>query len=93
MKNNQLRPTAIQSLAVGGFDDRFIATISKHRDISSLRNYDPAPEMSKRAEAAQAIMTVKRTRLIETVTTEITKKVSRTSVIEAEVVQKSSNRK
>ena len=62
--------------------------------IDTLKNYDPVPEMSKRAEAAQAIMNVKRPRLMtETVT--ITKKVSRSSIVEGptEMVDNSSNRK
>ena len=67
--------------------------MTKHKDLGSLRNYDPEPEMSKRFHGAQAVMTVKKpTKRIETVTCEITKKVSKTSIIEeATEVEKNQN--
>ena len=77
----------------GGLDDRYIQTVTKHKDLGSLRNYDPLPEMSKRFQGAQAILTVKKpNKRIETVTSEIeiTKKVSKTSTIEEAWLKKSS---
>lgn len=83
MKNCQIRPTAIRNLKRGGLDDRYIATVSKHKVLATLREYDPVPEMSTRFEGAQAIMSVKNPKTrVETVTTEtITKKVSKSSII------------
>ena len=86
VKNNQIRPSTVTNLKVAGKDDRFIATITKHRDPNTLKHYDPCPEMTTRCEAAQAIMTVKIPKVV-TETVEITKKVSRTSIIEDTAIE------
>jgi len=76
-----IRPTAIRNLKRAGFTDRYLQTVSKHKVLATLKEYDPVPEMSTRYEGAQAIMTVKKPKTrVETV--EITKKVSKTSIIE-----------
>lgn len=90
LKNNQIRTTAIRYMVRGGLDDRYIQTVSKHKILATLNNYAPVPEMSKRFEGAQALMTVKKPkRRIETVTSEITKKISKTSIIEEAAEQNS----
>ena len=62
--------------------DRFIVTITEHKQQSTLVNYDPLPELEERFEAARAINGIKNPQArIETVTSsQITKKVSKTSV-------------
>ena len=79
VKCNQLRTTSIQEMKAKGLDDRFIQTITKHKYLGTLKNYDPQPAMTKRFEGAKALMSVKKSR------SSITKKVSKQSIIQETV--------
>lgn len=84
IRNNQIRPSSIRAMKRAGKDDRFIMTVSEHKCIATIANYDPEPEIEERIDAADAIMSVnpKKRKIdrIDTVTTQIQKTVSRTSV-------------
>ena len=78
----------------GGKDDRFIQTVSEHVVLATLGNYDPEPEMTERLDGALAIMTVQKPKIrrrVETVTTEVTRKVSKTSIHDDSAVERSRN--
>ena len=63
-----------------GKSDRFIATVTDHKCLGTLKNYDPEPEMDERIDGANAIMG-KKISITETVIkSKITKTVSRTSI-------------
>ena len=70
-------------MKIAGLDDRFIQTVTEHKVLATLKNYDPEPELERRFEGAAAIMTSKKPK-IKTVSTEvttaITKKVSKTEI-------------
>ena len=92
LRNNQLRPSAIRAMKRGGKDDRFIQTVSEHVVLATLGNYDPEPEMTERLDGALAIMTVQKPKIrrrVETVTTEVTRKVSKTSIHDDSAVERS----
>ena len=58
-------------------------SITEHKCISTLENYDPIPEIDERIDGAVAIMAVRQPKpkiRIETVTSQVTKTVSRTSI-------------
>ena len=83
LRNNQIRPTAIRNMKRGGKDDRFIQTVTDHVVLATLGNYDPEPEMTERLDGAVAIMTVQKPKIrrrVETVTSEVTRTVSKTSI-------------
>ena len=83
LRNNQVRPTAIRNMKRGGLDDRFIQTVTDHVVLATLGNYDPEPEMTERLDGAVAIMTVQKPKIrrrVETVTSEVTRRVSKTSI-------------
>ena len=75
----------------GGKGDRFIQTVSEHVVLATLENYDPEPEMTERLDGALAIMTVQKPKIrrVETVTTEVTRKVSKTSIHDNPAVERS----
>lgn len=78
LTNNQIRPYVIRSLKRAGFEDRVITTLSGHKRIATLINYDPAPEVQTKNLMAKAIMAPKlrKTVVSETVTsTQIASKV------------------
>ena len=85
IRNNQIRPSSIRAMKRAGKDDRFIMTVSEHKCIATIANYDPEPEIEERIDAADAIMSVnpkkrKIDRIDTVTTTQIQKTVSRTSV-------------
>ena len=70
--NASIRPTAIRAMKRCGAEDREVASISGHRNLASLRHYEPGPCTEKLFDLAQAISTsgAKRPRLSATITSE-----------------------
>ena len=85
LTNNQLRPTSIRLMKRGKKDDRFIMSITEHKRMATIANYDPEPEMDERFDAARLQMGGRKKQkiLVETVT----KTLSRTSITHHEPEQ------
>ena len=54
--NNQVRPTSIRKMKRAGFEDRIIMELTGHRQMSTLVNYDPAPDNSVKIDRSIAIL-------------------------------------
>ena len=82
IKNNQIRPSSVRALIRGGKDALFVMSVTDHKCMATVRNYHPEPEMGERFSGANDIMggqPQKKLR-VETVTSQVTKTVSRTSI-------------
>ena len=82
IKNNQIRPSSVRALIRGGKDLLFVMAVTDHKCMATVRNYHPEPEMGERFSGAHDIMggqPQKKLR-VETVTSQVTKTVSRTSI-------------
>ena len=82
LKNNQIRPSSVRAMIRGGKDALFVMSVTDHKCMATVRNYHPEPEMGERFSGAHDIMggqPQKKLR-VETVTSQVTKTVSRTSI-------------
>ena len=82
LKNNQIRPSSVRALIRGGKDALFVMAVTGHKCMATVRNYHPEPEMGERFSGANDIMggQPKKKLRVETVTSQVTKTVSRTSI-------------
>ena len=54
-KNNQLRPTAVRFLKLGGAEDREIVKFTGHKSISTLQHYDSGMEQDRQLNLSSSI--------------------------------------
>ena len=82
IKNNQIRPSSVRALIRGGKSPLFVMAVTGHKCMATVRNYHPEPEMGERFSGANDIMggQPKKKLRVETVTSQGTKTVSRTSI-------------
>jgi hypothetical protein len=55
LTNGQIRPTTIRTLKRNGAEDREIMTISGHKEMATLNNYNPNVALERQIQLAQAI--------------------------------------
>ena len=81
--NNQIRPTSVRAMIRGKKDALFVMSVTDHKCMATIRNYHPEPEIGERFSGARDIMGVPKKKIrMETVTSKITKTVSKTSIIQ-----------
>ena len=60
LTNAQVRTSSVMKLKEAKFEDRAVMSVTGHRKIETLQNYDRGPNNSKKLEMAKAIFTSKK---------------------------------
>ena len=67
----------------GKKDLLFVMSVTDHKCMATVRNYHPEPEIGERFSGARDIMGIPKKKIrMETVTSKITKTVSKTSIVQ-----------
>ena len=83
LNNNQIRPTSVRAMIRGKKDLLFVMAVTDHKCMATVRNYHPEPEIGERFSGARDIMGIPKKKIrMETVTSKITKTVSKTSIVQ-----------